>query len=247
MDNCSGPRRGRRPDQLRPVSIRTGYIEQAAGSALVSMGNTRVVCVATLSDGVPPWLAGKGVGWLTAEYMMLPYATDGRTDRQRGLASGRTQEIRRLVGRSLRMAVDRSALGERTLTVDCDVLRADGGTRTASITGAYVAVAQAMAGLRRSGALTVDALSHQVAAISVGMLDGCALLDLDYSEDSRADVDLNVVMTSEGTLVEVQGTGEGAPFTRAQLGVMLELAEQGLERLFRVQQDAIETGKGDWS
>lgn len=232
-------RSGRRTDQLRPVSIQTGYVPQAAGSALISMGNTQVICVASLSDGVPPWLSGRGQGWLTAEYTMLPYATVPRGDRERGQSSGRTQEIRRLIGRSLRMAVDRDTLGERTLTLDCDVLRADGGTRTASITGGYVAVAIALNALTESGALPKNPLRHQVAAISVGLVDGEALLDLEYREDARADVDLNVVMTAEGTLVEVQGTGEGAPFSRDQLVTLLTLADSGIAELLMAQATAL--------
>lgn len=232
-------RSGRDADQLRPVSIQTGFVPQAAGSALISMGDTQVICVASLSDGVPPWLSGRGQGWLTAEYTMLPYATVPRAERERGQTSGRTQEIRRLIGRSLRMAVDRDALGERTLTLDCDVLRADGGTRTASITGGYVAVALALDALTKSGAAPKNPLRHQIAAISVGLVDGEALLDLEYREDARADVDLNVVMTAQGTLVEVQGTGEGAPFTRDQLVTLLALANKGIAELLMAQATAL--------
>jgi len=237
-------RSGRRDDELRPVTIQTGYVAQAAGSALISVGNTQVICVASISDGVPTWLAGRGEGWLTAEYTMLPYATVPRSDRERGQTSGRTQEIRRLIGRSLRMAVDRRALGERTLTLDCDVLRADGGTRTASITGGYVAVAQALNALVDAGTLAQNPLRHTIAAVSVGLVDGVVLLDLDYREDSRAEVDLNVVMTAEGTLVEVQGTGERAPFARAQLSDMLELAEAGIAELLVAQREALARASG---
>ncbi|MHB1318406.1 MAG: ribonuclease PH [Anaerolineae bacterium] len=232
-------RSGRSMDQLRPVTIQTGYVPQAAGSTLISMGNTQVICVASLSEGVPPWLAGRGQGWVTAEYTMLPYATVPRADRERGQTSGRTQEIRRLIGRSLRMAVDRQALGERTLTLDCDVLRADGGTRTASITGGYVAVALALNALTESGAVPQNPLRHQIAAISVGLVDGQALLDLEYREDARADVDLNVVMTAQGTLVEVQGTGEGAPFSRDELVTLLALADRGIAELLVAQVTAL--------
>jgi ribonuclease PH len=239
MSDSGKARIGRRADQLRPVTYQIGYLPQAAGSVLISIGNTQVLCVASISEGVPPWLAGKGQGWLTAEYTMLPYATMPRADRERGQSSGRTQEIRRLIGRSLRMAVDRTALGERTLTLDCDVLRADGGTRTASITGGYLATALALNALTERGAVLRSPLRHQIAAISVGMVDGQALLDLDYREDAHAEVDLNVVMTAEGTLVEVQGTGEGAPFTHAQLASMLGLADAGIADLLMSQRDAL--------
>jgi ribonuclease PH len=235
-------RSGRLADQLRRVTIQTGYVPQAAGSALISMGNTQVICVASLSDGVPPWLSGRGQGWLTAEYTMLPYATVPRADRERGQSSGRTQEIRRLIGRSLRMAVDRNALGERTLTLDCDVLRADGGTRTAAITGGYVAISLALKALTESGAVPRSPLRHQIAAVSVGLVDGNALLDLEYREDAHADVDLNVVMTAQGTLVEVQGTGEGAPFSRDQLATLLELADGGIAELLQAQNAALGSG-----
>ncbi len=237
-------RSGRRDDELRPVTIQTGYVAQAAGSALITVGNTQVICVASISEGVPAWLAGRGEGWLTAEYTMLPYATVPRADRERGQSSGRTQEIRRLIGRSLRMAVDRRTLGERTLTLDCDVLRADGGTRTASITGGYLAVAQALSALVDAGTLSQSPLRHMIAAVSVGLVGGVPLLDLDYREDSRADVDLNVVMTAEGSLVEVQGTGEGAPFARTQLNDMLELAEAGIAELFVAQREALACASG---
>jgi len=240
-------RRGRVTDRafaaLRSVTIQTGYVPQAAGSALISMGDTQVICVASISEGVPPWLAGRGQGWLTAEYTMLPYATVPRGDRERGQTSGRSQEIRRLIGRSLRMAVDRQKLGERTLTLDCDVLRADGGTRTAAITGGYVAVAMALERLLAEGLIQDSPLVHQIAAVSVGLVDGCALLDLEYREDARAEVDLNVVMTSEGTLVEVQGTGERAPFRRSDLDVLLALAERGIDALLAVQSGALRLGR----
>ena len=245
MSDAGTERVGRGTDQLRSVIIQTGYLPQAAGSALICMGNTQVICVASLSDGVPPWLVGRGLGWLTAEYTMLPYATVPRADRERGQASGRTQEIRRLIGRSLRMAVDRAALGERTLTLDCDVLRADGGTRTASITGGYVAVALALNALTASGAVQVNPLRHQIAAVSVGLVGGRELLDLEYREDSRADVDLNVVMTGEGALVEVQGTGEGAPFSRFQLATLVELAEGGITDLLAAQRAALRAAGND--
>ena len=239
MTDAAFLRSGRRDDELRPVTIQIGYVAQAAGSALISVGNTQVICVASISEGVPAWLAGRGEGWLTAEYTMLPYATVPRADRERGQSSGRTHEIRRLIGRSLRMAVDRRILGERTLTPDCDVLRADGGTRTASITGGYVAVAQALKVLEDAGIVSQSPLRHMIAAVSVGLVDGVPLLDLDYSEDSRAEVDLNVVMTAEGTLVEVQGTGEGAPFARARLDDMLKLAEAGIAELLVAQGEAL--------
>jgi ribonuclease PH len=229
---------GRVAGQLRPVSFQLGVQKWAEGSCLVRFGDTQVLCAATIADRVPPHLRGKGTGWVTAEYSMLPRATAERTDREsvKGKLGGRTHEIQRLIGRSLRDAVDLSRLGERTITVDCDVLQADGGTRTASITGGYVALAGAMItyGLDRH-------LVAKVAAISVGLVDGAPLLDLDYSEDSRADVDFNVVGTDAGTFVEVQGTAEGRPFDRAAMDGLLDLASAGLEQLFAAQAEAIAT------
>jgi len=231
---------GRLPNQLRAVSFELGVQKWAEGSCLVRFGDTQVLCAATIADRVPPHLRGKGTGWVTAEYAMLPRATAERTDREsvKGRLGGRTHEIQRLIGRSLRDAVDLTRLGERTIAIDCDVLVADGGTRTASITGGYVALAAAMItyGMDRH-------LVGRVAAISVGLVDGEALLDLDYSEDSRADVDFNVVGTDAGTFVEVQGTAEGRPFDRAAMDGLLDLASSGLEQLFAAQAGILATVK----
>jgi len=231
---------GRVATQLRPVSFTLGVQKWAEGSCLVKFGDTQVLCAATIADRVPPHLRGKGTGWVTAEYSMLPRATAERTDREsvKGKLGGRTHEIQRLIGRSLRDAVDLTRLGERTIAIDCDVLVADGGTRTASITGGYVALAAAMItyGMDRH-------LVGRVAAISVGLVDGEALLDLDYSEDSRADVDFNVVGTDAGTFVEVQGTAEGRPFDRAAMDGLLDLASSGLEQLFAAQAGILATVK----
>jgi ribonuclease PH len=231
---------GRVATQLRPVSFQLGVQKWAEGSCVVRFGDTQVLCAATIADRVPPHLRGKGTGWVTAEYSMLPRATAERTDREsvKGKLGGRTHEIQRLIGRSLRDAVDLSKLGERTITVDCDVLQADGGTRTASITGGYVALAAAMItyGMDRH-------LVGRVAAISVGLVDGEPLLDLDYSEDSRADVDFNVVGTDAGTFVEVQGTAEGKPFDRPAMDALLDLASSGLEQLFAAQTEILATVK----
>jgi ribonuclease PH len=231
---------GRLANQLRPVSFELGVQKWAEGSCLVRFGDTQVVCAATIADRVPPHLRGKGTGWVTAEYAMLPRATAERTDREsvKGRLGGRTHEIQRLIGRSLRDAVDLTRIGERTIAIDCDVLVADGGTRTASITGGYVALAAAMItyGMDRH-------LVGRVAAISVGLVDGEALLDLDYSEDSRADVDFNVVGTDAGTFVEVQGTAEGRPFDREAMNGLLDLASAGLARLFEAQAGILATVK----
>jgi ribonuclease PH len=231
---------GRVATQLRPVSFQLGVQKWAEGSCLVRFGDTQVVCAATIADRVPPHLRGRGTGWVTAEYSMLPRATAERSDREsvKGKLGGRTHEIQRLIGRSLRDAVDLTRLGERTIAIDCDVLVADGGTRTASITGGYDALAAAMItyGLDRH-------LVGRVAAISVGLVDGEALLDLDYGEDSRADVDFNVVGTDAGTFVEVQGTAEGRPFDRAAMDRLLDLASSGLEQLFAAQAEILATVK----
>ena len=231
---------GRVATQLRPVSFQLGVQKWAEGSCLVRFGDTQVLCAATIADRVPPHLRGKGTGWVTAEYSMLPRATAERTDREsvKGKLGGRTHEIQRLIGRSLRDAVDLSRLGERTIAIDCDVLVADGGTRTASITGGYVALAAALItyGMDRH-------LVGRVAAISVGIVDGEPLLDLDYSEDSRADVDFNVVGTDAGTFVEVQGTAEGRPFDRPAMDRLLDLASSGLEQLFAAQAEILATVK----
>lgn len=232
---------GRALDALRPISIETGFIPQALGSALVRTGNTQVLCVASVVESVPRWLEGRGLGWVTGEYSMLPYSTLPRSERELGHLSGRTQEIRRLIGRSLRMAVDRHALGERTIYVDCDVLQADGGTRTAAITGGWVALALAIAKLRRDGLLTGEPLRRQIAAISVGIVDGQAMLDLAYADDARAQVDLNVVMTAQGEYIEVQGTGEGAPYGRSALDRLLALADIGIAALLEAQSAALQS------
>jgi ribonuclease PH len=229
-------RDGRRPDELRPIDVVPDFVEQAHGSVLISFGRTRILCTATVEDGVPRWLVGTGRGWLTAEYGMLPASTGERTPREArsGRQGGRTVEIQRLVGRSLRAAYELDALGERTVWLDCDVLQADGGTRTASITGAWIALARAA---RR---MAFPLPTHQVGAVSVGIIDGEAMLDLDYVEDSSAEVDMNVVMRGDGQLIEVQATAERKPFTRDQLTGLLDLATVGIEHLATIQRQAID-------
>jgi ribonuclease PH len=229
---------GRAADKLRTVRIESGGQEFADGSVLISTGKTRVLCAVSVEDRVPPFLGGTGKGWITAEYAMLPRSTNTRTPRER-TPRGRTQEIQRLIGRSLRAVADLKALGPRTLTVDCDVLQADGGTRTAAITGAYVAVHQALASLVEAGTLASVPLRSAVAATSVGVMDGSLLLDLCYEEDSEAGVDFNVVMTDAGEFVEVQGTAEGEPFSRETLDEVLSLAAKGTTELFAAQREAI--------
>jgi ribonuclease PH len=231
----------RAPDALRPVTIEPGFVRTASGSALISMGETRVICTASAQTGVPRWRMGKGLGWVTAEYGMLPASTGERKQRDitKGRADGRTVEIQRLIGRSLRGVVDFAALGENSIYLDCDVLQADGGTRTASITGAYVALALACEKLVAAGTIARSPLTGSVAAISCGIVDGVALLDLDYPEDSSAEVDANVVMTGEGGLVEVQATAEGTPLSRTHLDELLHLAEAGIARLRVLQDEAI--------
>ena len=233
---------GRRTDELRPLSFEVDYTEQPLGSVLCSMGRTRVLCTVSEETSVPGWMRGSGKGWLTAEYSMLPAATDTRTSREasRGKVSGRTMEIQRLIGRSLRAVVQLENLGERTLWVDCDVLQADGGTRTASISGAFVAVALALARLAREGSFTGPVLRDQVAAISVGVVGGQPMLDLPYVEDSSADVDMNVVATGAGRFVEVQGTGEEATFDRSELDALLDLALGGIAEIAKRQREAVE-------
>ncbi len=228
---------GRAPDELRPVLITPGYLPYAEGSVLIEMGNTRVVCAASLEDRVPPFLRNSGQGWLTAEYAMLPRATQTRTAREigRGGASGRTHEIQRLIGRSLRAVADMRVLGERTITIDCDVLQADGGTRTAAITGSYVALALASNHLIKTGKITRSLTTDQVAAISVGIVDNTPLLDLKYDEDSRAEVDMNVVCTGDGRFIELQGTAEREPFSRAQMDELVALGVHGIEQLVAIQ------------
>jgi ribonuclease PH len=232
---------GRAPDELRPVSLMRGFTRYAEGSVLVKAGNTHVLCTASVLDKVPPFLKGQGQGWVTAEYGMLPRATHTRGDREaaRGKQSGRTQEIQRLIGRSLRAVMDTTLLGERTIHIDCDVLQADGGTRCASITGAWVALADAVALLTKRGDLAQNPLRDHVAAVSVGMVGGRPVLDLDYEEDSGCDADVNVVMTGAGAFVEVQGTAEGVAFSRAELDAMLALAERGIAGLVQAQKDAL--------
>ncbi|MBI3975826.1 MAG: ribonuclease PH [Armatimonadetes bacterium] len=230
---------GRRPDELRPVVITRNFIPHAEGSVLIALGATRVVCTATVEERVPHWLRGGGQGWITAEYGMLPRATVERTARETGRPAGRTQEIQRLIGRSLRAAVDLQKLGERSIWIDCDVLQADGGTRTAAITGAFVALVDALHLLRRTGALAWWPLREFLAATSVGIVDDELVLDLDFKEDSRARVDMNLVMTESGRLVEIQGTAEGLPFTRQEMLTLLALAERGIKALIGQQKGAL--------
>ena len=233
---------GRAPDELRPIRFRRRYTRHAEGSVLVEFGDTRVLCTATVEESVPRWLKGTGRGWVTAEYGMLPRSTGERTSREAatGRQGGRTLEIQRLIGRSLRAIVDMRALGERTVTLDCDVLQADGGTRTASITGAYVALADAMSTLVRRRQLASSPLHGQVAAVSVGIFKGEAVVDLDYAEDSSAETDMNVVMNNGGGFVEVQGTAEGHAFRRHELDRLLDLAAGACEQLFAVQLEALQ-------
>ena len=232
---------GRTPEQLRAVSITRGYTRHAEGSVLVAFGDTRVLCTASVENRVPGFLRGKGEGWVTAEYGMLPRATNTRNDREaaRGKQGGRTLEIQRLIGRSLRACVDRSALGERTITLDCDVLQADGGTRTAAITGAYVALVDAVRWLQARKEIAKNPVFGAVAAVSTGIYRGCPVLDLDYAEDSDCDTDMNVVMNDGGGLIELQGTAEGHAFRRDELDALLALAEAGCRELFAAQQAAL--------
>ena len=234
-------RDGRALDALRPISLKRHFTRHAEGSVLVSFGDTQVLVTASVEERVPPHKKGSGEGWVTAEYGMLPRSTHTRSDREaaKGKQSGRTQEIQRLIGRSMRAVVDLKALGERTIQLDCDVLQADGGTRTAAITGAWVAAADAVAWLQAQGRIAASPLIGQVAAISVGMVDGAPRLDLEYEEDSGCDADMNVVMTADRRLIEVQGTAEGAPFSRDDLDALLDLATQGCENLFALQKAAL--------
>ena len=228
---------GRRPDQMRNLRFTRGFTRHAEGSVLAEFGDTRVLCTASVADGVPRFLQGRGQGWVTAEYGMLPRATTERTDREaaRGKQSGRTLEIQRLIGRSLRACVDLGQLGERMVTLDCDVLQADGGTRTAAISGAWVALADAVRGLLASGTLAADPLRGAVAAVSVGIFAGTPVLDLDYAEDSKAETDMNVVMDDQGRFIEVQGTAEGHPFTTTELEALLGLAGSGIREIIAAQ------------
>ena len=240
-DNAFTRPSGRAPAELRPIRITRGFTRHAEGSVLIEFGETRVLCTASVEESVPPFLRGKGQGWLTAEYGMLPRSTHTRSPREaaKGKQSGRTQEIQRLIGRSLRAVVDMRALGERQITIDCDVLQADGGTRTAAITGACVAVHDALEGLVRAGKLPANPMRDFVAAVSVGIYQGQPVLDLDYPEDSDCETDMNVVMTGSGGFVEVQGTAEGSPFSRAELDALLDLAGAGIARLVAEQKRAL--------
>lgn len=230
---------GRRPDELRPVRFLLDYVDYPEGSVLVEWGRTRVLCNLTLQEGVPRWLAGSGQGWLTAEYALLPRSTHTRTPRENGLTGGRTQEVRRFIGRSLRAGLDLARLGERTLILDCDVLQADGGTRTAAVTGGYVALALALRRLAAQGVVSPDLIRTPVAAVSVGVVQGEVRLDLCYEEDRQAEVDLNVVMTGDGRFLEIQGTAEKSPFSRYRLDRMLDLARRGIDVLIAAQEEAL--------
>jgi len=237
---------GRAPDELRNVKLTDGFAKHAEGSVLIEAGDTQVLCTASIEDTVPQFLRGKGQGWLTAEYGMLPRSTHTRSQREaaRGKQSGRTQEIQRLIGRSLRAVLDMRALGERTVTIDCDVLQADGGTRTASITGGYVSLARACESLVRRRSLAASPLHGQVAAVSVGIVSGTPVLDLDYAEDSQAETDMNIVMNNGGAFIEIQGTAEGHAFRRHELDALLNLAAAGIGQLFALQGQALYTSGG---
>jgi len=232
---------GRRPGEMRPVGLTVDPLPYAEGSVEIAVGGTRVLCAATVQEGVPPFLKGREEGWVTAEYAMLPRSSVERIPREsvRGRQSGRTLEIQRLIGRSMRAVVDRRALGERTVILDCDVIQADGGTRTASITGAYVALARALSRLQRAGEISGRVLKDSVAATSIGLVGGRLLLDLDYSEDSTAEVDMNIVMTGKGRIVEIQGTAEGTPFTPSELNELFSLGRKGIRQLTRLQTEAL--------
>jgi len=231
----------RQPDQLRTVKITRNFTRHAEGSVLIEMGDTRVLCTASVEENLPPFLRGKGQGWVTAEYGMLPRSTHTRSAREaaKGKQTGRTQEIQRLIGRSLRAVTDLKALGERQITLDCDVLQADGGTRCASITGAWIALYEACDKLVQAGKLPANPVKDHVAAISVGIFEGSPVLDLDYPEDSNCDTDMNVIMTGQGGIVEVQGTAEGEPFTREQMNVLMDLATLGIRQLVAAQESAL--------
>ena len=237
---------GRASDELRAVRITPGYLPYAEGSVLIEVGQTRVVCAATIEDRVPPFLRNTGQGWVTAEYAMLPRSTQQRSQREtgRGGPSGRTHEIQRLIGRSLRAITDMKNLGERTITLDCDVIQADGGTRTAAITGSFVALALANKQLMKSGKVARSLVANQVAAVSVGIVDGLPMLDLKYDEDSRAEVDMNVICTGDGRFIEVQGTAERDPFSRQQMDLLLDLATRGIALLLNIQRETIENCEG---
>jgi ribonuclease PH len=230
---------GRKADELRRIKITRRYIKAAEGSVLIEMGDTRVICTATVDDTVPPFLKGKGTGWVTAEYAMLPRSSVQRISRERSKVGGRTHEIQRLIGRALRSAVDMKALGERTILIDCDVIQADGGTRTAAITGSFIALIDALRHLRRQGIIPALPVKDHVAAVSVGIVSGTPMLDLCYTEDSAADVDMNLVMTGKGRIVEVQGTAERVPFSKAHLTRLLTLGERGIRQLVAKQKDVL--------
>ncbi len=232
---------GRKPDELRPIQITRHYTKHAEGSVLVSFGDTKVICTASVEERVPRWMKGQGEGWVTAEYGMLPRSTSDRMGREasRGKQGGRTLEIQRLIGRSLRAAIDLKALGERTITLDCDVIQADGGTRTASITGACVALGDALMRTRELGLIDSDPMLGLVASVSVGIYNGTPVLDLDYAEDSNAETDMNVVMNEKGGFIEVQGTAEGEAYSRDELNAMLDLADRGIRQLLQIQRDAL--------
>ncbi len=230
---------GRRPDQLRPVSIERGFMKHAEGSALIKMGDTHVICTASVENRVPHFLVGKNTGWITAEYAMLPRSTHTRSERETRGTKGRTQEIQRLIGRALRAVIDLKKLGARTLWIDCDVLQADGGTRTASISGAYVAVVDAINKLKNKGRITENPLGDSVAAVSVGIIGNTPMLDLCYAEDANAEVDMNIVMTGQGNFVEVQGTAEGKPFTFDQMQHLIALGQKGISEITQLQRDVL--------
>ena len=230
---------GRRPDQLRPVSIERGFMKHAEGSALIKMGDTHVICTASVENRVPHFLVGKNTGWITAEYAMLPRSTHTRSERETRGTKGRTQEIQRLIGRALRAVIDLKKLGSRTLWIDCDVLQADGGTRTASISGAYVAVIDAINKLKNEGSITKNPLGNSVAAVSVGIIDNTPMLDLCYAEDATAEVDMNIVLTGQGNFVEVQGTAEGNPFTFDQMQHLIALGQKGISEITQLQRDVL--------
>jgi ribonuclease PH len=230
---------GRKNDELRKLKLTRNYIKSAEGSVLIEMGDTKVICTATVENSVPPFLRGKGTGWVTAEYAMLPRSSGQRIQRERGKVGGRTHEIQRLIGRSLRSVVNMKALGERSVLIDCDVVQADGGTRTASITGAYVALVDALRHMKKQGLIETVPVNDHLAAVSVGIVDGTPMLDLCYTEDSTAEVDMNLVMTGKGAIVEVQGTAEGKPFSKAALAKLLSLGEKGIKALVRKQKETL--------
>ena len=230
---------GRKFDELRNITFSPGYISYPEGSVLVTWGETRVICNLTIQEGVPAWMTGKGQGWITAEYALLPRSTHTRTPRETRGLKGRTQEIRRLIGRSLRKAVDLQKIGERTLLLDCDVIQADGGTRVASVTGGYIALALGLKPLIEAGEISKEAINSQIAAVSVGMIQGQPILDLNYTEDSQADVDLNIVMTPESRIIEIQGTAEGQPFSKVDLDQMISLAEGGIHQIIAIQKELL--------